>query len=106
MNKVTTTSSEPIKHTRFLSEVRVPISVEVGTLSLSAEEVVNLTPGQAFDLIPDARRRLKLRVGEEVFAEAVLIADGEEYLLEIVSLCHEENSEFNEHQGESGRLNY
>jgi len=71
---------------KLLSELRVGVGVEVGTLEISAEELIDLYSGQSFEFEFDPDAPVKLRVGEELVAEAKFVLDGDKLALEVSSV--------------------
>ena len=74
---------------KFLSEVQVLVGVEVGELSISAAELIDLLPGHVFEFRLGEQTRLSLRVGGEKIGEAELVEENGELALRIVSLGKE-----------------
>ena len=88
---------------RLLSELQVEISVEIGTLELSLEEVIDITRGKIFAFRYDETRPLALKIGEECIAFAQFVKDGEQLALQIISTDEEKVSELSAPESVGGR---
>lgn len=77
---------------RLLSEIQVAIGVELSELTLSAEALLDMLPGQAFEFEFDPLRVVSLKVGGEEIGKARFVVKGEQLALQIVSM-HENKNE-------------
>lgn len=86
-------SSELTLHqAKLLAELQVELSVELGRVSMSAEELLDLVCGQSFPLVLEEGNSVTLRLGAERVAAARLIEAAGEFQLEIVSVDEEISS--------------
>ncbi len=83
---------------RLLSEIQVAIGVELSELTLSAEALLDMLPGQAFEFEFDPLRVVSLKVGGEEIGKARFVVKGEQLALQIVSIVsmHEVNNQNNQ----------
>lgn len=71
---------------RLLSEIQVAIGVELSELTLSAEALLDMLPGQVFEFEFDPLRTVSLKVGGEEIGKARFVVKGEQLALQIVSM--------------------
>jgi hypothetical protein len=69
-----------------LADIPVTLGVKVGTLNITAGELIDLFPGQTFEFEFDPLATLKLCLGDEEVAEARFILQGTELALEITRI--------------------
>lgn len=74
-----------LEQAKFLSEVPVTLGVEIGNLLLSAEQLIDLLPGQVFEFQFDPHLPVRLLLGEEHVGSARFVMHGEQLALEVVS---------------------
>lgn len=70
----------------FLADVRVPVTVELGLVNLSAAELIDLLPGAKFPFEIADEALITLRVGDESIGKAVFVEKNGGIGLQIVSV--------------------
>ncbi len=80
-----------------LREMKLNVIVEMGTLQLSAEDLLDLVPGRVFEFEFDPARPVTLTVGTEAIGTAKLILHEGKLALEMLSVrsldAEEQNSQ-------------
>lgn len=79
-----------IEQVKFLNDVKVPVSIELGELSLSAAQLIDLLPEQVFELAVNDELPVALKVSGEIIALAQLVALDSGLGVEIVRLFEPE----------------
>ena len=74
-----------LQQAKFLSEVQVPLGVEIGKLSITADKLIDLLPGQVFEFEFDALQPVALFLSGEKIGEARFVLEGEKLALEITT---------------------
>ncbi|HQH26980.1 MAG TPA: FliM/FliN family flagellar motor C-terminal domain-containing protein, partial [Oligoflexia bacterium] len=74
-------SSAPGKS--VLSQFRLQVGIEIGTVELSLDELIDLAAGQVFHLHYDPQRPLPMMVGEERIGECRLVEDGAALMVQV-----------------------
>ncbi|MCC6953891.1 MAG: FliM/FliN family flagellar motor switch protein [Deltaproteobacteria bacterium] len=90
-------------NSRLLSEIPVEMTVELGEVLISAEELLTLLPGTTIDIRLEENEPLILRVGGERIGTGRLRKKGEGLALEILSF--EDADDPAENVRESGNMN-
>ena len=75
-----------MQQAKLLSEVQFSVGVEIGELSMSAEELIDLLPGHVFEFAFDPLEPVVLSVGEEEVAKARFVTRDGSLALEIISV--------------------
>ena len=70
---------------KLLAELEVEVSVELGKVLLSVEQVLDLAEGQTFPLTIAEKSLVSLKVGDECVGIAQVISSGEGFALQIIS---------------------
>lgn len=70
----------------LLSELQLEISLELAAVPIGALELLDLQPGRKLSCKFEPEKVLTLKVGDEVIGRGKLVLEGEDVLLEIVSL--------------------
>lgn len=96
-----TPSPEKIVHLsphqlKLLSELQVEVSVEIGTLQLSLEEIIDIARGNVFAFAYDENRPVALKLGDECIALAQFVKKDEQLALQIISTADENLPEVSE----------
>lgn len=71
---------------KLLSQLTVPVEVEIGELELSVEDIIDLFPGEAFEFAFDPLSPLSLRIGGSEIAKAKFVLVESRLALEIISV--------------------
>jgi len=71
---------------KLLSEIQVNVGVEVGTLCLNVEDLIDILPGKTFQFSFDEQKLLTLKLGEEEIAKARFVQEKGSLALEIISV--------------------
>ena len=71
---------------QLLNDLRLEATLEVGLVTMTAEELLDLTPGQLFEFQFDSEAPLFLTVAGERIASAKLVAEGEGLAIEITNI--------------------
>lgn len=69
-----------------VSEIGIGIQVEIGSLELSVQDLIDLSSGQTFEYEFDPMRPVTLCVGEEKIAQARFVQEDDRLLLQIVDV--------------------
>ena len=85
-----------LRQAKLLNEVKAEISVELGEIVLSADQLIDLVPGSVLEFAVDAQRPLTLRLYGELLGTGVVVRNGEELGLEILSLAATAEETFGE----------
>lgn len=72
---------------RSFSELPVEVRVEIGSLALCINDLVDLSEGQIFEYEFDPEQKAKLIVGGETIAETLFVYEGEQLYLQVVSVA-------------------
>ncbi len=75
-----------LQQAKFLSEIQVGLDVEIGKLSIPADKLIDLLPGQTFEFEFDPLLEVSLSLGGEKIAKAKFMLDGETLYLEVSSV--------------------
>lgn len=79
MEEISSTKSQET----FLSQVQVAVTLELGAIALSIEDLVNLSKGNVIPLRCNPDSQVELLVGSERIATGVLVASEEGVFLKI-----------------------
>lgn len=72
---------------QMLANLKVQISLEVGTLEMSVDELIDLLPGQIFQYALPSEQVVSLKLGGTKVAEAKLVCQDEKLGLKIINVC-------------------
>lgn len=78
------------KQAKFLADIQVAVSVRLGELQMSAEQLIDLIPGNIFSFPIDTAAEVKLVVGEEEVARAHFVEVDGELLLELTAVKNDD----------------
>jgi len=88
--KRTTTAAETgllsERQSKLLADVSVQVGVEIGVISLSAEQLLDMLPGQVLQVNIPSDIHLRLRIGADYFATAKFVRNGDKLALEIIEI--------------------
>lgn len=90
------TEKEPVEDTDFktltqaqakiLSEASVNLNVDIGSISMSIEDLIDLMPGEVFEFQLEKGKIVKIKLDAKTIAEAKFVKKDGSYALEIVSV--------------------
>ncbi len=66
-----------------LAQLRLEVGIEIGTVELSLDELIDLAAGQVFHLHYDPQRPLPMMMGEERIGECRLVEDGTVLMVQV-----------------------
>ena len=78
------------RQAKLLSDLRVELQVVLGTLELTGEQLVDLTPGVELNCSFEANSAVTLCLGEEKIARGQLFIREEELVVEITEILPSE----------------
>ena len=58
------------QQSKVLSDIQVPVHVDIGTITIQANELIDLIPGNSFEFNFDPKQEVDLRVGSESIGRA------------------------------------
>lgn len=70
----------------FLSDVQVPVVVELGMVKISAAELIDMLPGSELPFEIEESGLVTLKVGDEAIAKARFVKNGDGIGIQIVSV--------------------
>jgi flagellar motor switch/type III secretory pathway protein FliN len=79
-------ASLSLQQARYLADIEVALSVEVGMVSINAEQLIDLAPGQSIPFQCDMGQELILRFAGEDVARGRFCAEEGEIFVEILSV--------------------
>ncbi len=71
---------------KILSEATVDLIVEIGSIVMSIEDLIDLMPGELFEFQVERGKVISLKLGAKTIAEAKFIKKEGNYALEIISV--------------------
>lgn len=71
---------------KILSEATVDLTVEIGSIIMSIEDLIDLMPGELFEFQVERGKAVNLKLGTKTIAEAKFIKQEGNFALEIVSV--------------------
>lgn len=71
---------------KLLSEASVDLSVEIGSISMSIEDLIDLMPGELFEFRLEKGKLVTLKLGTKTIAEAKFVKKDGNFALEIISV--------------------
>ena len=80
-----------LSQANLLSELQVSLSVEMGQLSLSVEDLLDLIPGNSFEFEFDPLQQFALRLGTEEVGRVIFVLEQGKISLQVVSVAEVEN---------------
>lgn len=75
------------KNLAMLADIKVQVTIEIGTRKLPLKEVLALKPGQHIDLNLPAGSPLTLKVGDKILAYCELITQDNKTVVRITEIC-------------------
>ena len=73
---------------KLLAELRVVMTVRIGVLEITGQELLDLIPGRSFSFEFSPEKTLELCVGDEVVAHARLVQEDDTVFLEVISVVN------------------
>lgn len=75
------------KNLAMLADIKVQVTIELGTRRMPLKEVLTLKPGQLIDLQLPADCPLTLKVGDKILAYCELVTQGNKTVVRITEIC-------------------
>lgn len=82
------------RQVQLLSDLYVPLDVELANISIAADKLIDLAPGDILRCAFDPNEPVRLCVAGEVIAKAKFVKDGESLALEILHLGEKIENKF------------
>ena len=78
---------------KLMAGLRIELSLELGTVEISLNDLLDLAPGQVFHYDFDPGRPIKLLAAGEEVAEGILVLENEQVFLEITTIKSKDERE-------------
>jgi flagellar motor switch protein FliN len=71
----------------MLADIKVQVTIEVGSRRMPLKEVLALTPGKIIELQMGKDDPLTLKVGDKILAYCELVSDGNKTSIRVTEIC-------------------